>query len=774
MGRIENDGVKRVRHHVQPKIEPKPKPKVEPQIFDNSGASRKGELRFQGQQQRDRIERLYGAGAASVSTMNDIRLMTATTKANIAHQQTYNKELAAFEAYQKGGAADPNYTGAKSYIEVTQRADAAYRTELSKAGFRPADVHGNSNVKALDFLNIEANRPGNLSTLSADQVRLRVQNGEKPIYLVRLVENRYISSGDSKLSGKDTAWVATADEIAGAKGDLFETMKRIGYKDAYVDQVRQNIQDSKNGILKPGDKNYTQIEDYSLGVMETDGTKGHKQALWNTILDKAKTNDRYEAYNLDKPEFVEKVKNFSYDGKNYDTHRDIMQRKGIATSEQYTANFPKDQKEAFRARFQIERDFGANPLFTGDGTTLREDGLNRGVGGQEKFIDTVPLREQRRTSFMPMRDTGLKADPTSLEVRPQVRNIVDVPTPTTMRGEIKGGAIAGGLISAATSLPQVFDQTQRGDYLGAGRTLVQNGGTGAFVGGVSSAGERFIANGIEQSFSRSGTQLITSGVARQAVSRVAGSSIVGGVVNGGFSAYDQIGAYRRGEVRGSQAVGTVIGETAVGVGAGAAGAAAGAAVGVWFGGVGAVPGAIIGFGVGVAAGFVADGGLRKLGVDKAIARGVTATIDAGSRAVETVQKQASQAVQTGRQYVSRQVTQAKEIYRSASNAAKTARAYVGQRLDNAKQRISTGTRAAVRYVSQAKNNAVNTVRNTASRAVNTARSTVSQARSTVNNTVNQARSTANNIANQARSTVSNAVNNLAGGAVSNLKSVFGW
>ncbi|MGI8554872.1 MAG: hypothetical protein ACR2LT_00730 [Pyrinomonadaceae bacterium] len=56
MSRIENDGVKRVVHHAQPEIEPKPKPKVEPQTFDTSGATRKGELRFQGQQQRDRIE----------------------------------------------------------------------------------------------------------------------------------------------------------------------------------------------------------------------------------------------------------------------------------------------------------------------------------------------------------------------------------------------------------------------------------------------------------------------------------------------------------------------------------------------------------------------------------------------------------------------------------------------------------------------------------------------------------------------------------------------
>ena len=755
MGRIENDGVKRVVPYAQPKIEPKPQPKIERQTFDNSGATRKGEVRFQGQQQRDRIERLYGAGAASVSTMNDIRLMTATTKANNAHRQTYNKELAAFEAYKKGGAVNPNYTGAKSYIEVTQRADAAYRAELGKAGFRPADVHGNSNVKALDFLNVEANRPGNLSTLSADQIRSRVQNGEKPTYLVRLVENKYMDSPDATLAfhKRQTAWVATADEIAGAKGDLFETMKRIGYPQSDIDDARAKIQ---NGEAKPSD--------WSLAIIETDAAKGRTTPVWDTVIDKAKSNNKFAGFEFDNPNFVKNVKNFEYNGMDYAAHLKKMGKSSVAS---YTANFPTEKAKAFEARYKIEGEYGANPLYTGDGTTLRPDAQNRRVGGREFFVDNIPLREQQRNSFMPMRDTGLSAGSTSLEVRPQVRNIVDVPPPTTMRGEIKGGAVAGTLLSTAFSLPQVYDQAQRGDYLGAGRTLVQNGGTGAFVGGASSAGERLVANGIEQSLSRSGTQIITSGVARQAISRVAGSSIIGGVVNGAFSSYDQIGAFRRGEVTGSQAIGTVAGEVGVGMAAGLTGAAAGAAIGSIVPIAGTAVGAVAGFVVGVGVGMATDAIMRHGGVDKMIAHGVTATIDAGSRLAGTVHKQASQALQAGRQYVSQKVTQAKAVYRSASTAVKTARAYVGQKLDNARQRVSGATRAAVNYVSQAKDRAVQAIRNTASQAV-------SQVRSTVSNAVSQARTTVSNVASQARSTVSNAVSNLTGGAASTLKSVFGW
>lgn len=629
MGRIENDGVqRRVIHHVQPRVEPKVR--IDQKVNNDAPATRIGDLKLRGQQQRDRIERLYGAGAASVSAMNDIRLITATTKANKAHQQTFNKELAAFEAYKKGGAADPNYTGAKSYVEVTQRADAAYRTELRNAGFKTSDVHGSSNVKALDFLNAEANRPGNLSTLSADNVRLRVRNGEKPTYLVRLVQNKYTDSGDAKLSGKSSAWMATADEIAGAKGDLFETMKRIGYKQADIDEVRQNIADSKSGVLKPGDKNYTRVEDYSLAVMETDGTKGLTRPDWDTMLGKVKKNPDYDSFEFDKADFVERVTNFEHNGENYDFHRTEMKNLGLTTANDYIAhaNIDPDNAKAFEARFNIENDYGANQIFTGDGTTLRDDGQNRGVGGQELFVDSIPLREQQRTSFMPMQDTGLSSGSTPLEVRPQINNIVDVPRTATIGSEIKGGSLAGAGISAAFSLPQVFDQASQGDYSGAAQTFATHTAGGALVGGASSAGERLIGNGIEQGLSRSGTQAITSGVGRQVISRVAGSSIVGGIVNGGFSAYDQIGAYQRGEVTGSQAVGTVVGEVGVGLAAGATGAAAGAAIGSIVPIAGTAVGAVVGFAVGVGVGMLTDAVLRYGGVDKMVAHGVTTAIDA--------------------------------------------------------------------------------------------------------------------------------------------------
>jgi len=55
---------RRVIHQPQPKVEPKIE--VEQKVNSDSSATRIGDLRLRGQQQRDRIERLYGASGASL------------------------------------------------------------------------------------------------------------------------------------------------------------------------------------------------------------------------------------------------------------------------------------------------------------------------------------------------------------------------------------------------------------------------------------------------------------------------------------------------------------------------------------------------------------------------------------------------------------------------------------------------------------------------------------------------------------------------------------
>lgn len=117
---------------------------------------------------------------------------------------------------------------------------------------------------------------------------------------------------------------------------------------------------------------------------------------------------------------------------------------------------------------------------------------------------------------------------------------------------------------------------------------------------------------------------------RAAASQVKGAEIAGAVISTGFAGYDQIDNLKNDATR-SQAVGTIAGEAVVGAASGAtsayAGAMAGAALGSIVPGVGTVIGGLVGFAAGAAAGYLADKGLRGLGVDKLVAQGVTAAYD---------------------------------------------------------------------------------------------------------------------------------------------------
>jgi hypothetical protein len=315
---------------------------------------------------------------------------------------------------------------------------------------------------------------------------------------------------------------------------------------------------------------------------------------------------------------------------------------------------------------------GVNEYFTNDGRTARTDGRNGTYGVREFLIDNTELGEMRRNTFVDLNETGT-TNLRAVENAPVISN-----NPLRLRSEMRSGGIAGGAISAVTSLPQVFDQVGSGDYLGAATTLVTNTGVGTTVGAFSAAGERIIGNSVDDALGRFGTSALSS-TSRQVVGRVAGGSAVGGIVNGVFSSIDQIGAYNRGEVTGSQAIGTVTGEVAVGMGAGLAGAAAGAAIGSIIPGAGTIVGGVIGFGVGLAVGYLADKGLRGLGVNTAIASGVTWAIDNAPKA-----------------------------FNAATN-------FVGEQIDNVTSTVSNIAEQATTAVTE-------TVNNLASGAVNTLRS----------------------------------------------------
>lgn len=742
---------------VNPPPPPQPKtaePANPPQktVSTTNPSTRLAEVDLRGSQQRDRIERLYGAGAAGLSSMRDVALERSANRANRAYFETYQRELA--------NLRDPSRTknAPAGMIDVAARAENAYRSTLASDGFTPSDVRGQSAIKAADYLRNQSRVPGDFTTLAPDQIRGRINSNTNTDYFVRILDGRYLASPDSRPSAPNSphTWVATPQEISGAKLDVYETMRRVGYSDNYITQIRSDVAAGKRNL-----------SDFTLVLSEANGNTGRTQPNWNTLTDRARSNPAFVDFASKGNDFWKGVQSLDYSSE---------LRRFNADNHGYLSSLTPEQRDVFTARQRMDRTLGVNEFFTNDGRTARTDGRNGTYGVREFLLDNNMLRDTQRHTFLPLNETG-KTDLRSVNRVPAIAD-----APLRLGREFRSGSLAGGVFSAATSLPQVFDQARRGDYLGAARTLGTNTALGTAVGGTSAAGERIIGQYVERSlsnsqFARAGIDRLYSSTAARSVAarlvqteassmtssafgstvrqfggRLAGGSIVGGVVNGAFSAYDQIGAYRRGEVTGSQAIGTVAGETAVGLGAGLAGAAAGAAIGSIIPGAGTIVGGVIGFGVGVAAGYLADKGLRGLGVNTAIAKGVTWAIDNAPRAAAAVGN-----------FVGSQVKNARQVAGAVSTAARAGYNYVSQRATTAARQVSAATRSAVNYVAQTGRAAVNTVRNTVSNAASAVRSTVSRAAASVTNTVS-------NIAESARSTVSN----LAGGAVSSLKSVFGF
>jgi hypothetical protein len=226
-------------------------------------------------------------------------------------------------------------------------------------------------------------------------------------------------------------------------------------------------------------------------------------------------------------------------------------------------------------------------------------------------------------------------------------------------GARQGALFGGGAGFLFSSIDAVADgQVTGSDAANIAGTTTLGALSGAVDGVIEEATERAINNVAGDAIERGAVSLAgrfvsaeaaggAGAMARNMAGKLGGAGAAGAVVNGVFATVDQIGAYQRGEVTGSQAVGTVVGEMAVGAGAGIAGAAAGAAIGSVIPIAGTAAGAVVGFAVGMAAGYLADKGLRALGADKVVANFTTAVIDKGADIVEDAGKMAGEIVDKG-------------------------------------------------------------------------------------------------------------------------------
>lgn len=222
------------------------------------------------------------------------------------------------------------------------------------------------------------------------------------------------------------------------------------------------------------------------------------------------------------------------------------------------------------------------------------------TGGNQ--IDIVP-RNTNASQITPLEMTPFDADGNPMASSRNVSSIKPMVADTSpdSPGQIKSGpgqngrsssvrygALGGGLMSLGTDLYRMAN----GEDVSLGQVALDTGVGTAMGAGGALATDALIASG------------------RGALGA---GGIVGGVIEGGMSAYNNINAYRNGDISGSQAAANTIVDTGVGVGAGMAGAALGAAIGSIIPGAGTAVGAGLGFLGGMAGSYIAHALADKTG-----------------------------------------------------------------------------------------------------------------------------------------------------------------
>ncbi len=507
----------------------------------------------------------------------------------VAAGKEYDKAYSDGLAKMKSGAAD----APKDLVELNKTANKAYTDSLAKKGLAPVDSYQNNVQKTADILTDKASRPGEPRTVSPEEVKLRIQKGTQPEFLARVLNEKYLSDPNrAKLTGSEKAWMTPVEDISGLKLN----------KDGIREAVGFTQQDIANANAK-GDKP-------TLLTVKSGDMKGVTAPTWDEMTKLAKGNSDFSQFSQTDLEGARKISDFDpKTGKSeYQNHLEkaktggFVDDKGYIDPKKYAETLPPAEKNAFLARNQMEKTFGANPLYDGTGATRTPDGK---VGVREVLAQNSKVTDLPRHAFVELNDGTQKTK--------TLANIFD--GPGVSRSEIKGGAATGAIISGGLSAVENAGAVWRGEKTVGDAVLdtTKDTAVGAGTGVATAVAENYAGRAITNVIGAGETALGT------AARRVGGSGVAGALVSGGIATIDNVAKYRNGEISGSRAIGNIAGEVAVGTSSALAGAAAGAALGSIVPGAGTVVGAAVGF----AAGYLADKGLRGLGVDKAIADGVT-------------------------------------------------------------------------------------------------------------------------------------------------------
>jgi hypothetical protein len=216
--------------------------------------------------------------------------------------------------------------------------------------------------------------------------------------------------------------------------------------------------------------------------------------------------------------------------------------------------------------------------------------------------------------------------------------------PSAVSGTARAAGQGAVLGAAADATMTTYGALKDGHISGEeAKDIVANSARGAVVGGAYSVTDRGFVKladrttgaAIERSVANTATRLgaadagALSAATRTVATRLGGAGAAGAVISAGMSIYDNREGLAQGD---SQAIGRVVGDTAVGASAALSGAAAGAVAGSFVPVVGTAVGAVVGLGVGL----VADHVMRAGGVDKAIGQAVASGVDAAKSAASTV------------------------------------------------------------------------------------------------------------------------------------------
>ncbi len=288
----------------------------------------------------------------------------------------------------------------------------------------------------------------------------------------------------------------------------------------------------------------------------------------------------------------------------------------------------------------ISGDGGKSNIFQVDGQNFREadntsitlreefrtvgtDNYNYGSEPSENRLRSETGDPNRRVSYQrqethnPISSTEAFVGNTQNSLRNTGDAVID-----GVKGS-RNSALIGAGFGAVTAIAQGKDT----------QGVVTDAAVGAGSGVTEEVVERLV-NG-----PRAATTGMTSSANQAARATMKGAAVAGAITNTAFAVHDQWNNLQDDTMR-SQAVGTIAGEAVVGAASGAAGAYAGAMAGAAIGsivpGVGTVIGGVAGFAVGAAAGYLADKGLRGIGVDKLVGTAVTATYDAVSNTANAI------------------------------------------------------------------------------------------------------------------------------------------